>query len=423
MNSLKLQRFRPNFSKIYEFQAPASKSIACRALLLAAFSNGCVTVEHDPFCEDNEAILNCLSALGIKIETRENALIVHGCGGKNFRRKSDLNVMSAGTCARFLPAALAALGGDYFFDASEQMRRRPMEYLDELEKAGVSFEYCNEPKHFPFRMHSNGLKKHSFTVDTQTSTQYASALLLAGALSENPVSVRLTGPRTNGSYISMTLALLSAFGAPWERTDDTVIVHRSSKPPERFLIEADVSGACYFYALSLLFGIKTRVRNIHRNSLQGDTKFLDLLCERGVVFTETEEGLLADGTKVKDFKGFEENFSDFSDQSITAAALAPFASSPTRITGISHTRKQESDRVHAIVSNLNAIGVSAREEEDAVTIFPSTPSGGTIRTFQDHRIAMSFALTALKTGTLTIDDPLCCKKTFPRYFDEIEKLF
>ncbi len=417
-----MPRFEPNFSKIYSFRAPASKSIACRALLLAAFSEGDVTLRHGDFCEDNEALLNCLTALEIRTENRENGLLVHGCGG-NFQKKATLNVMSSGTCARFLPAVLATVGGEYTFDASEQMKKRPMDFLEELEKAGAEIKYLSDRLRFPFRLHSEGLKSNEFTVSTDTSTQYASALLIAGAISHSPFHIRLTGYRTNGSYIAMTLSLLSAFGAEWEREGDNLTVFHAGKPPKEFGIETDVSGACYFYALSLLFGIKTRVWGVHENCLQGDMKFLELLKERGVTFTETDEGLLADGSNVNGYSGFEEDFSNFSDQALTAAALAPFASSPSRLTGIGHIRAQECDRINAIVRNINAVGVPARDEGDSVFISPAFPRGGTIRTFGDHRVAMSFALTALKTGNLTLDDIACCKKTFPKYFDEIAKLF
>ncbi|MDE6411657.1 MAG: 3-phosphoshikimate 1-carboxyvinyltransferase, partial [Clostridia bacterium] len=154
----------------------------------------------------------------------------------------------------------------------------------------------------------------------------------------------------------------------------------------------------------------------------GDGRFLELLEKRGVRFIETDEGLLADGSGAS-FEGFNENFCDFSDQTITAAALAPFASSPSCITGIAHIKKQECDRITAIEKNLNALGVPSKSGDDFIEIQPALPKGGTVETFHDHRVAMAFALTALKTGNITIDDSECCNKTFEGYFNEIEKLF
>ena len=422
MKSVTLQRFAPDFNRIYAFDAPASKSLMNRALLLAAFSQGDILLKCGSYAEDTRALLNCLSALGIKCEKREGGILVHGCGREIPNRQANLNVMSAGTCARFLPAVLSALGGDYFFEASEQMKKRPMEFLAELEKAGVEFEFFEKKYSFHFRLRSNGFRKNEFTVNTDTSTQYASALLIAGALSNEPLILNLTGSRTEGSYIKMTLSLLSAFGAEWVQDKNTVTVHSATKPPKEFEVEADLSAACYFYSLSLLFGIKVLVRCVKKNGFQGDAKFLELLEKRGVRFLETDEGLLADGSGVSSFEGFNENFCDFSDQTLTAAALAPFASSPSRISGIGHIRKQECDRVTAIERNLNALGVPCTSGDDCIEIQPALPKGGTITTFHDHRVAMAFSLIGLKTGNITIDDAECTNKTFDGYFDELNKL-
>lgn len=422
MKPVTIQRFTPDFQKIYVFDAPASKSLINRALILAAFSDGDTLLRCGSFAEDTRAVLNCLSSLGITTEKRPDGIHVYGCGENVPNKQARLNVMSAGTCARFFPAVLSALGGDYFFDASEQMKNRPMEFLSELEKAGAQIEFYEKENSFPFRLRSEGFISKEFTAYTDTSTQYASALLLAGALSKEPLSLTLTGSRTEGSYIKMTLSLLSAFGAEWSRNKNTVTVHSSTKPPKAFDVEADLSAACYFYALALLFGIKVLVRRVKKNGFQGDIKFLGLLEKRGVKFSETNEGLLADGSGIDSFEGFTENFCDFSDQTLTAAALAPFASSLSRITGIGHIRRQECDRITAIEHNLNALGVHAVGGNDFIEIQPTLPGGGTVKTFHDHRVAMAFSLIGLKTGNLVIDDAECSDKTFEGYFKELNKL-
>lgn len=423
MKSVMLQQFIPDFEQIYSFEVPSSKSLMNRALLLSAFTRGDILIKCGSFGEDTQAILNCLSALGIPVEPTKEGLLVHGCGTNIPRKRATLNVMSAGTCARFLPAILAAIGGDYYFDCSEQMKKRPMEFLEELEKAGVKIEFTQEKNHFPFRLVSDGFQKSEFTVDTNVSTQYASALLMAGALGKTPLCVTLTGQRTQGSYVQMTLALLKQFGANCESENGVLKVQPMRRTVREFEAEADVSAACYFYALALLFGIKVLVRRVKKNSLQGDMQFLRLLEARGVRFEQRDEGLLADGSGVTSFAGFEENLKDFSDQSLTVAALAPFASSPSRLTGIGHIRRQECDRIAAIEQNLNALGVPCKAGNDFVAIEPAPPKAGKISTYHDHRVAMAFALIALKTGNAELDDKACCGKTFAGYFDELEKLF
>ena len=423
MKSVILSRANPDLERIYTFDVPSSKSILNRALLFAALTQGDTLIKCGTYGEDTQAVLNCLAALGIQTERQQEGILVRGCG-KNIPNKcAKLNVMSAGTCARFLPAILASIGGDYFFDCSEQMKKRPMEYLAQLKKAGVSIEFLGEENRFPFRLRSQGFKQREFAVDTDVSTQYASALLLAGAFSDAPVEITLSGSRTQGSYIQMTLALLDAFGARYQREHDRLRVFPASGTIKEFEAEADVSAACYFYALALLFGIKVLVRRVKKNSLQGDIQFLELLEKRGVKLTQTKEGLLADGSAVTSFCGFEENLKDYSDQTLTIAALAPFAATPSCLTGIGHIRRQECDRIAAIQENLKKLQVPCRTGEDFIAIEPATPRGGLIKTFHDHRVAMAFALIALKTGTVQIDDAACCSKTFQNYFEELYHLY
>ncbi len=410
-----------SFHDCIETDVPASKSILNRALVLAAFGKGEVFLSCGKFAEDTRAMLGCLRALRIDIREEQDGIRVFGCGGNVPDRHASLNVQSAGTAARFLTAVLAFLGGDYTMDASAQMCRRPMELLSVLSEAGVSIECAAEDGHFPFRMHSEGICGNELTVNTDLSTQYASGILLAAALSR-PFTLHLTGSRTHGSYLAMTLRMLEAFGATCERREDTVFISPSPRSPARFEVEGDLSGACYFYALALLLSARVRVRRIHLPSLQGDAQFLKLLADRGVRFTDTPDGLLADGSGVDGYQGFTENMGDYSDQSLTVAALAPFASSATRITGIAHTRGQECDRIRAIAENLRTLGVPVEEHADGVTIHPAPVAGGTVTTYGDHRVAMAFSLIGLKTGTVSLDDPACCKKTFANYFEILDNL-
>lgn len=407
--------------KCVTLDVPASKSILNRAIVLAAFGKGDVTISCGSFAEDTRAMLGCLTALGIRWERCERGLHICGCGGNIPNRRATLDVRSAGTAARFLTAALAFLGGEYEMRASEQMARRPMEILSVLEEAGVHIEPLGEKGHFPFRLRSDGIHSEELVINTDVSTQFASGVLLAAAVSRS-LRVRLTGSRTKGSYLLMTLRLLDAFGASYSREGDVIRVIPSAHSPALFEAEGDLSGACYFYTLALLLGAQVRVRRIHADSVQGDKKFLSLLATRGVLFSDSEEGLLADGRNVTSFRGFEEDMRDYSDQALTVAALAPFADSPTRLTGLKHIRRQECDRLHAIAHNLSTLGVPVREEEDGVVITPAPVRGGTVETFGDHRVAMAFSLIGLKTGNIAIENPSCCKKTFDNYFQLLDEL-
>ena len=401
---------------------PASKSILNRALLLSALAKGRVELTFGGLSEDTRAFLGCLRSLGVPVSETKDGLLIEGCGGNFPNRRTSLNVMSAGTAARFLPVALAFAGGDYYLDSSEQMRRRPMDVLFELERLGVKIEYAGERGHFPFRLVSSGITADEAEIDTQKSTQFASGLMMAATIHPRPFTVVLSGGRTRSSYLKMTEKMLCAFGARTEHEGDRITVYPPSAAPAVYRVEPDLSGACYLYALALLFSVRVCVRGVKRDSLQGDTAFLRLLERRGVTFSETEDGLLADGTQVDGFDGFKENLQDFSDQALTVAALAPFARTPSRLTGLEHIRAQECDRVNAIVENLTALGVPAAYEDGELTIIPAPVKGGRVRTYGDHRVAMAFSLVGLKTGKVIIDEPDCTKKTFEGYFELLSRI-
>ncbi len=272
-------------------------------------------------------------------------------------------------------------------------------------------------------MISSGINADTLTVNTDESTQYASGILMAASLRKKPFKLHLTGSRTNGSYISITLSVMQAFGIPVARTEHEITLGGVwRKAPSEYAVEPDLSGACYFYALSLLLKVRILVKDVKKTSIQGDIAFLRLLESRGVRFEQTDSGLLADGTKVRGYEGFGESLKDFSDQALTVAALAPFAATPSVLKDIGHIRAQECDRIVAICENLTALGVPAYAEGDRILIAPAPVKGGTVRTFNDHRVAMAFALIGLKTGNVTIENPDCCQKTFEDYFELITQL-
>lgn len=420
MNGLRIDKFQPH--SVLRVDVPASKSVLNRALLLAAFSHGNVFLRCGRYSGDTRALLDCLASLGIVVESTDAGLLVHGCGGVVPNRNATLNVGSAGTAARFLTAILAFCGGDYELTASAQMTRRPMDLIIVLSQAGVTFDFHGEVGHFPFHMHSEGVTADRLTLDTAVSTQYASGVLLAAACGKKPFSLEFMGERISSSYLNMTVTLLQAFGAHVIRDGNLCTVFSAASAPSEYAVEPDISGACYFYALSLLLGAKVLVRGVKRNSLQGDIRFFDLLEERGVVFTDTDEGLLADGSSVVSFAGFDVDMQDFSDQTLTVAAIAPFATTPSVLRNVEHIRRQECDRMLAITENLTALGVPARSDEKTLYIEPAIPKGGTVRTFDDHRVAMAFSLIGLKNGGIIIDNPDCVKKTFDHFFELLSSL-
>jgi len=221
--------------------------------------------------------------------------------------------------------------------------------------------------------------------------------------------------------------MMKSFGVPVQKQENNgeiayLFSGEGSYQALDYDIEPDMSAAAYFYTLAAVLGIQITVKGVTGEMLQGDVEFLKVLEKMGCeVFVNADGGISAKGTK-KLKGGFSVDMSAFSDQALTLAAIAPYADKPITITGIGHIRLQECDRIKAIVENLTALGIRTDEKEDQVIIYPGVMKGCEIETFEDHRVAMSFALTGLRTEGVVIKNPGCCKKTFAEYFEVLEKV-
>lgn len=416
---------------------PGSKSITNRALLLAALANGKSTLHGCLTSDDAKHFLECIRQLGFPVaETPDGALgsdiTITGFGGDiPSKNGADLYVGSAGTAARFLTAMLALSNGIHRIQASEQMCSRPMQPLfDALVQCGGFIECIGKPGHLPVFIMGEKRNHHintkiDVTVDIDKSSQFLSALLISSVIPGKEFNITVTG--SHGlSYVDMTVAMMQSFGVTPKKSDDggrikySVSASDSYKPLD-YRIEPDMSAAAYFYALAAILGAKVEVKGVRRDMLQGDIAFLEVLQKMGCEVVDTANGIAvhgADGGALKG--GFSADMSRFSDQALTLAAIAPYADAPITITGIGHIRFQECDRIEAIIHNLDTLGIKAEEHSDSITIYPGTPNGGIIETYDDHRVAMSFALTGLRTAGVKIKNPSCCKKTFAEYFDVLE---
>lgn len=426
-----------NKNILVETAVPGSKSITNRALLLAAMANGTSTLNGCLTSDDAKHFLECLKTLGFPVNEVSDGelgsnIAITGFGGEIPNKKAEIYVGSAGTAARFLVAMLAFCDGEYIVNSSEQMKKRPMQPLiDALRNAGAQVLCVEEEGHFP--LHIIGTKEKSqipdsFTVNIDKSSQFLSALLIAVGTLGKKAEIKVVG--THGlSYVDLTAEMMKSFEISVEKqTVDGQIKYlfsgEGSYRSLKYNVEPDMSAAAYFYALAAVLGTKISVKGVTTNMLQGDVEFLKLLEKMGCQVQELSNGKIA-VTGPEDGKlkgGFTMDMSAFSDQALTLAAIAPFADAPITITGIGHIRLQECDRIHAITANLAALGIKTDEKEDAVTIYPGIPGRGKIETYDDHRVAMSFALTGLRAEGVQILNPSCCKKTFAEYFEVLEKV-
>jgi 3-phosphoshikimate 1-carboxyvinyltransferase len=406
-------------------RVPGSKSITNRALLLATMADGISRLEGVLFSDDSRHFLKCVQDLGFetKVDEEKKIIEVTGHGGDIPFKEASQYVGSAGTAARFLTAYLGVSHGTYHMDASEQMRRRPMlPLINSLRELGCDIECTEKEGFFPFTIKSNGFGKSEITVDINNSSQFLSALLIASCLADNDFVVRIQG--THGmSYIDMTCKMMEQFGVKTVYNAGENSFTTSSGQHYRameYKVEPDVSAACYFYACAPLLNVPVMVEGVHSRSLQGDIAFVDVLKQMGCSLEEREEGIAVYPSASGSFNGVNVDMSAFSDQAITLAAIAPFADSPTTITGIGHIRFQESDRINAIVTELGRMGIRCESTDESITIYPGTPKAVCVSTYEDHRMAMGFALTKLKCAGMVIDNPQCCRKTFENYFEVMD---
>lgn len=411
---------------------PGSKSITNRALLLAALANGESVLNGVLFSDDSRHFLNCVQKLGIetKVDEKTCQVVVAGQGGQVPKSDASVYVGSAGTAARFLAAFLGLSDGTHRMDASAQMRKRPMgPLLKTLNGMGASFSFEEQEGHFPFEVTGAGLlakdgekPKVEVSVNIDDSSQFLSALLISLGAYSGESAIHVEG--THGmAYIEMTVRMMEQFGISAELENGVyTIAQQSGYQAKKYDIEPDVSAACYFYAMAALLGISVTVPGIHEDSLQGDVEFVHVLEKMGCTCEDTPKGICVTGPKDGKLKGVTVNMHSFSDQAITLAAIAPFADAPTTIKGIAHIRLQESNRIAAICTELARMGIRCEEGEDSITIWPGSPKPATIQTYDDHRMAMGFSLVGLRAEGIVIHDPMCCRKTFEKYFEVLDEV-
>lgn len=405
---------------------PGSKSITNRALLLATLADGSSRLRGVLFSDDSRHFLKCIQDLGFvtDVDEERREITVQGLGGAVPLTEAGQYVGSAGTAARFLTAYLGLSHGIYRMDASEQMRRRPMApLLDSLRKLGCEVICEGAEGHFPFTLRSHGFQGDSIMINIDDSSQFLSALLIASCLCERDFTTYIEGAH-GMAYIEMTLKMMEQFGVRAEKSGEHAFLTRAGQRYRAldYQIEPDVSAACYFYAMSPLLNVPVLVNHVHFDSLQGDVAFVGILEKMGCTAADTPQGILVEPPTEGTFHGVTVDMSACSDQAITLAAIAPYADSPTTITGIGHIRFQESDRIAAIVTELSKMGIRCEEAGGCITIYPGSPQPSRVETYEDHRMAMGFALTGLRSEGIVIENPACCRKTFEDYFEVLGRV-
>lgn len=408
---------------------PGSKSLSNRALVLAGMASGRSLLRGMLEAEDTQVMGECLRRLGVGLEIDGEVWTVEGRGAELGARETGeppLFVGTAGTAARFLTAALAAAAGAgrpaHVLDGTPRMRERPMATLiHALREQGARIVALEGEDALPFRIEpqAEALRGGEIVLARPTSSQFVSALVIAATRATRPTRLVLREGTPARPYVDMTLAVLEAFGgrAGWE-DENVLCVEPSPLSARDYAIEPDASAASYVLALAAIHGGTATIPDLGRNSLQGDAHFHAVLERMGARAEQSASETRVTGAGLD---GIDLDLSDMPDMTLTTAVVALFAAGPTTIRGVAILRHHESDRLAAGATELRKLGADVDEREDGLHIVPPANGprpGVTIQTYDDHRMAMAFAMV----GDVVIDEPACVGKTFPRYFEELAGL-
>ncbi|HEX2731293.1 MAG TPA: 3-phosphoshikimate 1-carboxyvinyltransferase [Polyangiaceae bacterium] len=408
-------------------RVPGSKSYTNRALIAAALGRGHSVLSGALFSDDTHYMQGALDTLGVRVtsDLAKHEFEVDGAGGQIPERDVELFVGNAGTAARFLTVLVSLGSGNTRMDGTARMRERPMaDLVTALRSLGVSITEHGKPGCFPMTINGQNRIRGPVSVSLpgNASSQFISGLVLSAPCFGADVEVKVVGDLVSKPYLDMTAAVMASFGVELEYADYTRFFLRAGQAytGRSYAIEPDASAASYFFAAAAITGGRVTVEGLGTTTKQGDWGLVDVLERMGakVLREPTRTTVIGTGKLV----GVEVDMKDLSDVAQTLAVVAPFASSPTTINGIGFIRHKETDRVGAVVKELGRLGIRAEEHADGYTVHPGLPSAGLVHTYDDHRMAMSFALLGLKAPGISIDDPACTSKTFPNYFDVLAQL-
>jgi 3-phosphoshikimate 1-carboxyvinyltransferase len=403
---------------------PGSKSITNRALVCAALAEGESVLSGVLDCEDTQVMIAALKTLGIPLahDPASATIRVTGCGGRFPVREADLSIANSGTSMRFLTAMLTASHGHYRLDGTRRMRERPIQdLLDALHQLGAHARSEFDNACPPVVIEAAGLPGGTARISGAISSQFLSGVLMASPYAAKPVEIVVVGNLVSKPYVEMTISLMESFGIAVraESLQRFLIPAGRTYRGRNYLIEPDASAASYFFAAAAVTGGKVTVCGMGHNSLQGDVAFCDCLSAMGCDVAFGPDAITVAG---RPLHGVQINMNAISDTVQTLAMVALFADGPTTITGVGHIRHKETDRIAALAAEIRKLGAGVEESSDGLRILPAPLHGAQIDTYDDHRMAMSFAIAGLRVPGVILCNPQCCAKTYPGFFTDLERL-
>jgi len=403
-----------------DIRIPPSKSYTNRSLIAAALADGVSTLLHPSGSEDSRYLVKALQEFGVRIVDHPDCLEVHGSGGELQPPRNEIYVGNAGTAMRYLTTFAGLVNGETVVTGDENMQRRPIQHLlDALHSAGI--KTSSRDGYPPVRIQGGTFAGGRIDIDASVSSQFVSSILLSSPYAKRPVVLHVIGRLSSLPYVDMSVHVMRSFGAEIEVIESSLfrVSNRQKYIGHEFTIEADASSATYFFAAAAISGGHVVITNLSPESLQGDIRFVGLLSEMGCRITKHDDSIELHGGKLR---GIDADMNEIPDSVPTLAVVAAFAEGPTSILNVAHLRHKETNRLKAITAELSRLGAGVELHEDGLTIHPHPLRGATIETYNDHRIAMSFALAGLRVKGVVITNPSCVGKSFPNFWEEFSKL-
>ena len=410
-----------------EVRLPGSKSITNRALVTAALADGNSRLTGVLFADDTRHMIDALDRLGVRVTAEPETCTVElsGCGGHLPASEAEIYCGNSGTTMRFC-TALCALGfGDYALDGMARMRERPIGALVRaLQALGTPVEHVGRKGYPPLRVHARGLRGGEVRFDSPPSSQLVSALLMAAPYARSDVMIEIGGQLISEPYVRMTQAVMEAFGVTVLDRGESGTVRYVVAAPQRYAgrqyaIEPDASNASYFLAAPAVAGGKLTVEGLGTDSIQGDARFVDVLERMGCRIERASDRLTVHGPPPGErLRGINVDLNPMPDMVQTLAVAALFAEGPTHVRNVASLRIKETDRLAALARELGKMNAAVEMKPDGLIIQPPAKVlPARIATYDDHRMAMSFALASLRIDGMIIEEPGCVSKTFPDFFD------
>lgn len=410
-----------------EVNVPGSKSLSNRALLLAALAKGTTRLTNLLDSDDIRHMLVALEQLGVEysLSNCKTQCEVTGVGGKfSVADQLSLFLGNAGTAMRPLCAVLAASDVNVLLTGEPRMEERPIgDLVEALNETGANITYLKNPGFPPLHIVGKALQGGEVFVDGSVSSQFLTALLMAAPLFTTDTIIKIKGELVSKPYIDITLDTMQKFGVNVTNNDYSSFEVKGNQvyqAPGTFLVEGDASSASYFLAAAAIKGGRVKVTGIGSKSIQGDIRFADVLEAMGAGVEWFDDAIVVTGAPLV---GVDMDMNHIPDAAMTIATTALFAEGPTSIRNIYNWRVKETDRLHAMATELRKVGATVEEGHDYITVWPAEKlTHAAIDTYNDHRVAMCFSLVALSDTSVTINDPGCTAKTFPDYFNRFSSI-